>query len=141
MAVNQIVLTKGEQAKVLDDQRTNRLVNCTLHLFTNNNTCTRDTVLGDLTEAAWTSYAAVTLSTWPSATELGDGIHAATLNGNAPTFLNSTGAGVTFYGCFLKDAGGNLIGAANTGLVTIPAGASEIVTPQMTQRSEYASSP
>jgi hypothetical protein len=141
MSVNQIVLTKEEQADALDAQIAAWGATPHLHLFTNNNTCTRDTVLGDLTEAAWTGYAAVALTTWPSAAEQGDGIHAQSTNGNAPTFLNSTAGNVTFYGGYITDNGGDLVGAFNTGLVTIPAGASEIVTPQMTQRSEYASSP
>lgn len=141
MALNQIVLPKTEQVKILDDERVNRLTGGRLHLFTNNVTVDRNSVLGSFTEAAWTGYASVLLPTWSAAAELGDGTRVFTQNGDSPTFTNGSGAGQVFFGYYLTDAAGNYCGAANTGSVTIPAGGAEMVVVQVTQRAEFASSP
>lgn len=141
MALNQLVQMKAAQGRELADERANRLIGSVLGLFTNNATITRDTVIGDLTEAAWLGYARRTLNNWTAEGEIGDGIHRYVQNTDSPAFLNLSGGFVTFYGYFILDAAGNLAYATNSGLVTVPDGTAEIVVVQVTQRSEYASSP
>jgi hypothetical protein len=141
MALNQIVLCKAEQAATLEDRRLNRLVNTAVGLFTNNVTITRDTLLTDLTEATWKGYVQYVEHNWTGSAEQGDGIHAVTQNVDVVTFYNNENFDVTFYGVFLVTTGGEFVGAANVGAVSLPSKGSLNLTIQVTERAEYVSSP
>lgn len=91
-------------------------------LFTNNQTISDTTVLGDLTAAAWTGYAAVTVGTMAAATIVAN--KAVSLPNASPAFGNSSGSTQTFYGWYLYDSGASkLIAAQNIGSTTISNGA------------------
>lgn len=141
MALNQIVLVTNEQLNTLQDRVANRLSGCRAMLFTNNATITRDTILADLVEAAWTGYSRVVITGWTGAADMGDGAHVVASNTTTVTFTNSSAAAVTFYGLFLLANTAGPIGGTNMGQVTIPPGMSVSFTIQVTERSEYASSP
>lgn len=104
-------------------------------LFTNNVTITNSTVFANLTEAAWTGYARVTVGALNTATIVGG--RASTTPTVQPTFTNGSAGGVTFYGWFLLDLSGNiLIAAVNFGSTTIPAGLTFALTATITDKQE-----
>lgn len=76
--------------------------NLKLHVFTNNITPSDNTVLSGVTEAAWTGYAAITLSSgsWVS---LGVSGHIGALAYPTVTFSNTSGSPVTAYGWYITD--------------------------------------
>lgn len=80
-------------------------------LFTNNVTPSRTTVVADLTEAAWTGYAAqiLTSGNW---TLFGVAGHVGTIQAAPQAFLNSSGAPVNAYGYFVTDSTGTILFAA-----------------------------
>ena len=79
------------------------------HLFTNDVTPDTATVLGDLTEAAWTFYASILLiaSEWIE----NDPVNGVGMLLHPPiTFGNDTGGDIQAYGYYRTDALGNLMG-------------------------------
>jgi len=79
-----------------------------IHAFTNNITPSDSTVLSGLTEAAWTGYAAVTLTNanWVS---LGVTSHIGTKVYPTVTFSNTSGSPVTTYGGYITDNAGTVL--------------------------------
>lgn len=93
----------------------------TFQLFTNNETIDANTVLADLTLAAWSGYSGVGLGTF-STPSIVSGKATASAVSN-PNFVNSSGSPVDFYGWCIVDGGASkLLAAENIGLTTIPAG-------------------
>lgn len=74
------------------------------HLYTNNLTPTLATVLADLTEAAWTSYAAIT-QTWTDYTINGVAAHSGYALAPPIVFTNGSGSTVNPYGYYVTDTG------------------------------------
>jgi hypothetical protein len=74
------------------------------HLYTNNLTPTLATVLGDFTEAAWTSYAVAT-RTWTDFATNGVAAHNGYALATPIAFLNTSGATVNPYGYYVTDTG------------------------------------
>lgn len=73
-----------------------------LHLFTNNITPSKSTVLSGLTEATFTGYAAITLTNanWVSlgvSSNIGSKVYPTC------TFTNSSGSNATVYGFYITD--------------------------------------
>lgn len=85
----------------------------TFGIFTNNHTVTRDTVLADLTEAAWTGYSAVVLDD-TNFTISGVAAHNGYILSAVLSFLNGSGSDKSSYGYFITDnARTKLLAAAN----------------------------
>jgi len=80
----------------------------TMKLFTNDITPDRDTVVADLTEAAWTGYAGQGLSfgEWNNAGFIG---HVAFLSAPDRTFANTSASPVTTYGYWIETSGGEIL--------------------------------
>jgi len=87
-----------------------RILNGTVryHLYTNNLTPDLDTVLGDLTEAAWTGYASVT-KTFSDYTISGVAGHAGYAIAAPTSFSNGSGSPVNTYGYYVTDSGSTLL--------------------------------
>lgn len=104
--MNQIYPDQG-LADWLDELLANDLV---YHLYTNDVTPSRATVLTDLTEAAWGGYATVTRTSadWPLRGVLG---HVAFGQGLPCEFLNSTAGTITAYGYYVTDSGATILKA------------------------------
>lgn len=101
------------------------------HLFTNNITPDRDTVLGGLTEMAIAGYAAVTV---PLASFTLSGVtgHVATLLAAPISFLNSSGGAANAYGYYVTDAANAVLFAVarfNPAPISKADGESWLVTP------------
>jgi hypothetical protein len=105
-------------------------------LFTNNFTITNATLLTDLTAAAWSGYADVTVGSVPPSTIVGT--RASTVPLTPPVFSNLSLTSQTFYGwCLFDPSGaGTLIAAVNIGITTIPAGGTFALTPTITDTQE-----
>lgn len=73
-------------------------------LFTNNYTPGLSDTLASVTEAAWTSYAAVT-KTWSDFTLNGVAAHNGYALASPAVFTNGTGGNVTAYGYYVTDSG------------------------------------
>jgi hypothetical protein len=82
--------------------------NLKLHVFTNNITPSESSTLAGCTEAAWSGYAAITLSSgsWVS---LGVSGHVGALAYPVCTFTNSSGSPVTAYGWYITDNGSTML--------------------------------
>ncbi len=86
----------------------------TMDLFMNNVAINSETVAGDLTVAVFTGYTQQTLTTTPApVTDLTLGGFSIYLPSNVFTCTTAPGSPVTIYGCYLREAGGDLIAAAN----------------------------
>jgi len=81
------------------------------HLFTNNVTPDRDTVLADLTDATWTGYAPIT-QTFTDYTITGVAGHAGYAIAAPISFSNGSGSPVTTYGYYVTDSGETVLLAA-----------------------------
>lgn len=97
--------------------------NLKLHIFVNNVTPSDSTVLGGLTEASWTGYAAQTLSagSWVS---LGVTGHIGTYVYPTCTFSNTGGSSQNAYGWYITDNGGTIliaVGLFDGAPVSLPA--------------------
>jgi hypothetical protein len=98
-------------------------------LFTNNFTIAAGTVLANLTAGAWAGYAAVSGLTWSVPTIIaGKAVNSASPN---PTFGNSSGSTVTFYGWYCYDGASQLVAAVNIGATTLANGANYVLTPTL----------
>lgn len=100
------------------------------HLYTNNYTPTLSTVLGDLTEAAWSGYAAITQQ-FSDFTLNGVAAHNGYAIAPPITFANSSGVSQTAYGYYVTDhSNATLLAVAlfDTPLV-LPTGVGGNVTP------------
>ena len=111
------------------------------HLFTNNLTPDRDTVLGDFTEAAWTGYAVDTAYTtdW---TMRAVASHKGSAEATDVTFNNTSGGDQVAYGYYVTDTGGTQLiqcGRFDDAPVTIPDGDSYSFTPRHGDRSGFSS--
>lgn len=86
-----------------------------LFLFTNNFTIAHDTVLSDLTPAAWTGYSNQYMSSWTSpAYQSGDG--SMRTQADMVTFNGDSGSDQTYYGWgMIANGGTDLICAYNYG--------------------------
>lgn len=101
------------------------------HLFTNNIVPDTDTVIGDLTEAAWTGYAAVTQGV-ADFTVKGVASHQGYAIAPAIEFDNSSGGDVDAYGYYVTDTGVTkllAIALFDSAPVTIPDGGTQAVIP------------
>lgn len=83
----------------------NRPPGYTLRLFTNNYTPVTTSVVGNFTEATFTSYAAVALSGWTAAAVTA---HVASTTANPITFTAS-GAYQSIYGWYVTDGAGDYV--------------------------------
>lgn len=82
----------------------------TLHLYQNNYTPVRGTLLANLTEATFTGYAAVALAGWTVVAI--DGSNYAYSIANTVFFTAGViGVGNTIFGAYITDGPGNLIAA------------------------------
>lgn len=72
------------------------------HLFTNNETPDRDSVLADFTEAAWAGYAAVDLDETDFVTT-GTAGHVGYMYADPIAFVNTSGADVDAFGYYVTD--------------------------------------
>jgi len=81
------------------------------HLFTNDFTPDRDTVLADLTEAAWTGYAYVDVAPGDFATS-GVAGHVGYIQAPPITFDNGSGADQSAYGYYVTNVAGTKLLAA-----------------------------
>lgn len=105
--------------------------NVSYRLFVNNIVPNLSTLLANLTEAAWSGYAAVPQN-WTDFTIFGVAAHNGF--GLAPpiSFSNTSGATVTAYGYFVTDPGNTLLLAValfDGAPVSIPTGTSYNVVP------------
>jgi hypothetical protein len=110
---------------LLESQQLAYLAGLEWGLFTTNLTLTQSTADATITgaEATWTGYSRQTISGWPTPVTVAGAAQSAP--SGLITFTNGTGGSVTFYGWFVWDpAAGHWVAALNTGLITIPAGAS-----------------
>ena len=100
-------------------------------LFQSNTTITSATVLTDLTTAAFTGYADVTIGTMSTPVlQSGRAIFYPTTQ---PVWTNTGGTTATVYGWACVDTvNGVLISAFNTGSLSIPAGQSLTLNPAVT---------
>lgn len=111
------------------------------HLFTNDVTPTRDTVLGDLTEAAFSGYAVHTV-TLADFTLSGVTGHVGTMIGAPFSFTNESGGPVNAYGYYITNTANTvLLGIArfDSAPVTKADDESWLVTPSLSDLSQYAS--
>jgi hypothetical protein len=115
------MIVNDGKLKLLDSQDT-YLAGLKWGLFATNVTILATTVFGDLTEAAWTGYARVTVGTVPASTIVAG--KATTQPNTQPSFGNSSGSTQTFFGWFLLDATATkLVAAVNLGSTTLASGA------------------
>lgn len=111
-----------------------------VHLFTNNITPTRNTVLDDLDLAVFTGYAAVTVLLADFVLS-GVTAHTGFLIAAPVAFLNSSGAPVSCYGYAVTEVGGaELLAAARFDAAPISKadGESFLVTPILGDFSQFA---
>jgi len=73
-----------------------------LHLFTNDITPDRDTVLADLTEAAWSGYVMIELDDTDFGTT-GVAAHQGYMMANPQSFLNSSGVDQDAFGYYYTE--------------------------------------
>lgn len=86
----------------------------TMDLFMNAVSVNPNTVAADLDVAVFTGYAQQVYTTTPTpVTDLTSGGFSIYLPSNVFTCTTAPGTPVTIYGCYLRDAAGNLIAAAN----------------------------
>lgn len=110
-------------------------------LFTNNYTPTLSDVVGDYTEAAWTSYAAITQA-WADFTINGVSGHNGFALAPPISFSNGSGSPVSAYGYFVTDSTGAILLAAarfDSAPVTIAAGGTALVVPTWGDFSQLSS--
>lgn len=81
------------------------------HLFANNVTPDQSTVLGSLTEAAWTGYAPITVLA-SAFTLTGVAAHVGGVTANVIAFTNTSGGDQSAYGYYVTDT-------ANTVLIAV----------------------
>lgn len=93
----------------VNDATAGHLGAATLHLFQHGPTITNATLIGALTEATFTGYAAVALAGWTGAAVTA---HVASSTANPVTFTLTAGS-QSIGGWYVKDAGGNLMLAGN----------------------------
>lgn len=111
------------------------LASCAWALFTDNETISAASVWADLTEAAFTGYARVTVGTLNTPTIVST--RASTTPTVQPVFNNGSGGSVNVYGwALIETAGPTLIAAENFGLTTIPAGQSLALQGTITDTQE-----
>lgn len=80
-----------------------------LHLYSNNQTPTTSSVIGDFTECTFAGYAAQNLTTWTAPSVAA---HVASMTAAALTFTRSTtGALQNIYGYYVTTSGGTLLWA------------------------------
>lgn len=99
------------------------LNNVKLHIFVNNITPTKTTVLANLTEASWTGYASQTLTSgsWIS---LGVNSNVGTLVYPTCTFVNTGGTPQNAYGFYITDNAVTkllAVGLFDSAPITLPA--------------------
>lgn len=111
------------------------LQTCSVGLFSSNTTITSATVLADLTESAFTSYARQTVSTLTSPAIVSTRAQVTPVT--LPTFHNGSGSGANIYGWFFTNvAGTEIISATNIGLTVIPAGQDLAIQLRITNTEE-----
>lgn len=92
-------------------------------LFTNNISIVETNVFADLTEAAWAGYNRITVGVLTAAAIAAG--RAVSQPQNPPSFGNSSGGTVTFFGWFLIDpADSTLVAAVNVGQQNLANGGS-----------------
>jgi hypothetical protein len=129
-----VLVDTGKAAVAKQVAGINSPENLTFGLYTNSYTWLRTTTLADLTVAAWSGYAAVTipLGSW---TSLGlDGAFNAILQATAlASFTNSTGGTVTAQGFYVVGASSGIFygGYAFSSALAITAGQTVTTYPQL----------
>jgi len=128
------------ELKLLDQLRVSlNATPATLRLFKNNYTPVDGTVVGDLTEADFSGYAAINVTDLGSPSTVSG--RAVTVSAAAKVFTHSGGAtGNSIYGYYVTDAGGALLWAERD--PAAPAamsvgGSTYSVTPRLTLATEF----
>jgi hypothetical protein len=111
---------------------------CKYHLYVNNVVPNHADTLGTYTEASWAGYSAQTAGGWTVAGL--DGTFHATSSANNLTWANTSGGSVSVYGYYVTDSASAMLlfselfaGAP----LTIPNGMTLILTPNVTDTSEF----
>jgi len=102
-------------------------------LFTNNETPTEASVIGDFDEPTSGWYDRTALSNWPASAMVGG--KASTTNDPQTFTHDGTGGSVSIYGYFIADADGDLVGAEldpDAPIALAVNGAAYVVTPTLT---------
>lgn len=104
-------------------------------LFTNDVTEGESVVFSDLTEAAWTGYSRVPITSVSPAVLVGG--RASSTPSPFPVFNNTSGADQDFFGWFLIDpSDSTLLAFRNRGMGTIPDTGSYAIGPTITDTQE-----
>lgn len=111
---------------------------CVLHLYQNNYTPVEASVLGNFTEATFTGYSSVALTSWslPVLTSPYQQITSAAV----PFTVGTVGTGNNIYGYYVTDGSGNVLWAERDGNAPIAmstTGAQYTVIPRFSLQSEY----
>jgi hypothetical protein len=119
----------------LQDYQGPSLEACEWGLFENDETIDDDTVTADLTEPSWSDYGRRTVGPMGASSLVGD--RAQAVPDSMPSWHNTSGGDVEIFGWFLVDpADETLIAAVNIGSVTIPDGATYVLSPAITDTQE-----
>lgn len=109
------------------------------HLFVNNVTPNRETVLADLTEASWSGYAAIGVpaADWTLSAVIA---HVGTIQTPPIVFDNASGSNQSAYGYYVTDALGLellAIGRFDGAPLTKPTGSAFVLTPTLSDLSQH----